>query len=146
MDVILLIHLSTCLLMTGVIWIVQVVHYPTFRFINNSNNNNFNLFSSFHVKSIGSIVVPLMLVEAITATLLVIKYSSKAIYINFSLLIITWLFTFLVSMPLHKNLQKRHDFLAIEKLIKTNWSRTILWTIRCICLLAFITKSLGVLQ
>ena len=143
MDVILLIHFSVCLVMTGVIWIVQVVHYPTFRFI---NNNNFNLFSSFHVKSIGFIVVPLMLIEATTATILVLKYPNKAIFINFTLLMITWVFTFAVSMPLHKDLQNRYSPNAIEKLIKTNWSRTILWTIRSICLLVFITNSLGVPQ
>jgi hypothetical protein len=143
MDVILLIHFSACLIMTGVIWIVQVVHYPTFRFI---NKNNFNSFSSFHVKSIGYIVVPLMLIEATTATLLVLKYPNKAIFINFTLLIITWVFTFVVSMPLHKDLQNRYNHHAIEKLIKTNWSRTILWTIRCIFFLVFITNSLGVPQ
>ena len=140
MKVILLIHFSTCLLMTGIIWIIQMVHYPTFRFI---KGQNFTSFSTFHVKSISTIVLPLMLIELMTATLLIVVSPNDFFYINLTLLVITWGVTFLVSMPIHKALLIRYDSLAIENLIKTNWLRTILWTIRCICLMVFITTSLG---
>lgn len=143
MEILIFIHISTCLLMTGIIWIVQVVHYPTFRFI---DNKSFSSFSKFHAKSISSIVIPIMLVEIATVAILLVNFPSKALFINLTLLLITWLVTFLVSVPLHKELQKQKSSQNIEKLIKSNWIRTSLWTFRSIFLWTLITRSFGEAQ
>ncbi|MGK0367234.1 MAG: hypothetical protein ACI9QD_000368 [Thermoproteota archaeon] len=140
MEVLTFIHLSSCLLMTGVIWMVQIVHYPTFKFI---DYKSFTLFSAFHAKSISSIVIPLMLIEIATAAILIIQFPGIALFINFILLLITWGVTFLVSMPLHKELQRQQSTRSIEKLINSNWVRTSLWTLRSVFLWTLIARSLG---
>lgn len=143
MNVLIFVHLSFCLLMTGVIWIVQIVHYPTFRFI---DNQKFTLFSAFHAKYISFIVMPLMLIEILTATILALQYPENKIIINLTLLIITWLFTFFISVPLHTKLQKERSPNSIEKLIISNWPRTILWTFRSLFLWIIAAEKLGVIQ
>ncbi|RZF21689.1 hypothetical protein DAY19_08345 [Halobacteriovorax vibrionivorans] len=134
-----LIHFSLCLLMSGVIWMVQIVHYPSFKFI---DEKSFHSFSAFHVKSISFIVLPLMLCELATATLLTIKQPDMAFIINLVLLIFIWMITFFISMPLHKKLgSKRYDQ-SIDKLILSNWARTVFWTARSILLFVIIISKI----
>ena len=42
--------------------------------------------------------------------------------------ILTWLTTAVIFVPLHRKLGKTHDPSAINRLIKLNWIRTILWS------------------
>ena len=37
--------------------------------------------------------------------------------------------TFLISASCHRNLQEGKDTLVIDRLVRTNWWRTVLWTI-----------------
>jgi hypothetical protein len=49
--------------------------------------------------------------------------------------------TFLVSVPLHNLLQKERNSKIIERLILTNWPRTILWTLRLGLLFCLLWKN-----
>lgn len=135
MQELLLIHFSLCLLMSGVIWMVQIVHYPSFKFI---DEKRFNSFSAFHVKAISYIVLPLMFCELATATLLAIKRPDLVFISNLFLLICIWLVTFFISMPLHKKLGSKRDTQDIDKLILSNWPRTALWTARSLLLFVIV--------
>ncbi len=108
------------------IWIIQVVHYPSFRFV---DGNRFSSFHSFHSRSISYLVMPLMLIELIVAATLISKFPTNFLVVA-SLLLLAgiWALTFFVSVPCHNILSKKHDPKTIEKLIKTNWFRTLLWT------------------
>ncbi len=66
---------------------------------------------------------------------------SFLLYVNMGALLLIWLSTFLLSVPCHEHLAKTdmNETSLIEKiqrLVKTNWPRTILWTLRSIVLLA----------
>lgn len=115
---------SLCLL--GLIWVVQLVHYPSFRYVEPSA---FVDFEKFHSRSISLIVMPLMIGELITAFWL---FSTNNIFlvINLVCVVLVWLSTFLLSVPCHHHLSKGKDSLIIERLIKTNWIRTILWSFK----------------
>lgn len=123
-----LIHLISNFVMLGVILIVQFVHYPTFHFV---ERNQFREFEIFHSKTITYIVFPTMTLELISAIVLFFKNLWS---LNFILLFIftllIWLSTFFLSVPCHAKLSKDKDTFLIDKLIKTNWPRTILWVLK----------------
>jgi hypothetical protein len=117
--------------MTGVIWVVQVLHYPTYRFI---SEDKFIEFQAFHQKWITVIVAPMMLLELGSAMILIWIIPSKWTWINLTTIGLIWLSTFLLSVPQHARLSIKRDPATIERLIRTNWPRTLLWTIRCVFL------------
>lgn len=125
---ILVIHALVCAFMTGLIWLIQLVHYPSFQFV---NKQNFLEFHSFHSTRITWIVGPMMLLELITAAYLLMTAEAKGILIlNLVLLIMIWLSTAFLSVPLHNQLASGFNSEIIQKLVVTNWPRTVLWTLR----------------
>ena len=137
----LLLHGLVCLFLTGLIWTIQLVHYPSFLWI---DHLSFTHFSDFHSSQITKIVFPAMLLELCTATILfftpLLKEISLFLTTNLIFLLLIWASTFFLSMPCHKQLQIQRDPKKIEKLIRTNWPRTILWSLRSLiignCLLS----------
>jgi len=119
-------------ILVGLIWTIQIVHYPSFNFIATENYNNFQVF---HMNAITPLVGPLMGLEMILFLLAVnYKLYPKKISIFFILLLIStiWLTTAFVSVPLHNKLVAGKDLEAIAKLVTTNWIRTIAWTLKLI--------------
>ncbi len=117
-------------MLTCLIWIVQIVHYPSFRFV---KVDAFTNFEAFHSKSISFIVMPLMISE-LAVSLYIFFYYPYSLFTVALLVIVSmiWLSTFLLSVPCHNILRERFDSETIEKLIFTNWPRTILWSAKFI--------------
>ncbi len=111
--------LAIALLLTGVIWTIQLVHYPSFRFI---PEEDFRGFHRRHTLSVSVIVIPLMLAE------LALTFIAFPGILPATCTAIAWLSTFLVQVPIHRKLEKGKDDRAIERLILTNWVRTAAWT------------------
>ena len=108
------------------IWLIQIVHYPSFRYIDAAQ---FSDFHHHHTNMITLIVLPLMLCELMNVLWISYKVGFSSIFILLSaIVILIWLTTFLVSVPLHNQMVQFKNAVAIEKLISTNWVRTILWT------------------
>ena len=57
------------------------------------------------------------------------------IIISIIFLISIWLSTALLFTRIHQKLTEGYEFSLIKKLVKTNWLRTILWSLRLIILL-----------
>lgn len=123
------IHLSLCFVMIGVIWVIQLVHYPSFKYI---DQNEFIKFERFHMNRISFIVVPIMTLELLTAIILTVFLSKTNSwhFFNTIFLVFTWFFTFFVSARLHKRLLQRYSLDLIQKLTSSNWARTTIWSIR----------------
>ena len=140
---ILAVHLYTTIFMTGVIWIIQLVHYPMFtdldaRFFEKSMKD--------HQKGMSQVVLITMLIEIFTGASLIIfsQGVSFLIILNFIALLVIWFVTFMISVPCHNRLliSKNND--VIKKLVQSNWIRTVLWSIRSIGLLYFILGKIMV--
>ncbi len=115
-------------ILLGLILVIQFVHYPSFYFI---AKKDFDLFTRHHSKSISLIVIPLMLFEASLAFALVFLSSQLELTLfNLSLVLFIWMSTFCLSVPCHQKLNDGKNTKTIEKLIITNWPRTILWAIK----------------
>ena len=104
------------------IWIIQVLHYPFFQYI---DLKQFSQSMVFHQRAISYLVIPLMLLELIV-TIYIANYYVLTVVLGI------WLSTFLIQVPLHKKLLQKKDLLIIAKLTKSNWIRTILWTLKLV--------------
>ena len=111
-------HFSLCLFMTGLIWLVQLVHYPAFAYV---EEKVFTQFESFHTQRISYIVMPAMIAELGTGVYLV---STKAMpfnfLISFLILFLIWCSTFFLSVPCHHQLSSRKNDQIIRRLTLTN--------------------------
>jgi len=138
------IQIFTAFFLTGLIWTIQVVHYPSFLWVNQINFKNFEAFHSFRISLI---VMPVMILEIITAflmTSLFYKHSDSFLFnINFLLILLIWASTFLLSVPCHSVLNNGYNESAINRLIYTNWLRTFLWTVRSFGWFYFLVANLS---
>lgn len=119
----------TCFFLTGLIWTIQLVHYPGFAFVEDST---FVKFSQFHSKRISFIVVPVMLTELLSALMLWFRDGENHSFWlwNFVGVLLIWLATFTLSVPCHTLMSKGKDLQVIQRLVQTNWPRTLIWTLR----------------
>jgi len=146
---ILVIHLAATFIMVGVIWLVQLVHYPLMSFVDTSR---FSEFEQLHRAGIFWIVAPAMLVEGVTGVWLVSAFKGdwRRIWAWLSLVFlgVIWLSTAFIQIPLHESLQSKFLASDLDRLVATNWIRTIAWSLRgAVCFFLLITiDNLGLWQ
>lgn len=123
--------LST-VMMTGLIWTMQVVHYPLFAQV---GPERFSTYQRQHMRRISWIVGPVMAVEAGTALWLALEPPAGvppwATGVGAGLVFAIWLSTGLLQGPTHARLLRRGtDPGRLQFLLSTNWIRTICWSVR----------------
>jgi hypothetical protein len=133
----LLIQILMTAMMTGIIWFVQIVHYPLFLKV---PSEGFVSYEQSHTVRTGFVVAPLMLIELGTAILLLLFTVTSAGKVTIGLnplylsalgcLLVIWASTFFIQVPLHGLLEQRADSKAITLLVSTNWIRTFFWSLR----------------
>ena len=130
-------HLIFTSIMTGVIWVIQIVHYPSFHFI---EKELYTAFQKFHMNKISIIVIPIMLAELITGMMLFFDKSSKSpfLIISFVILVLIWLITGVFFSKAHNELIAGYQELVVNQLVAMNWIRTLLWTLRLLLLTYFV--------
>jgi hypothetical protein len=129
---ILVAQLSASAFMAGVIWLVQLAHYPLFAVVEGDHSTG--RFRA-NQRRTATVVMPPMLVEGITAALVALApppgVGRPAALAGLALVGLLWLSTALVQMPLHERLGRDgHDPATIARLVRGNWVRTIAWTAR----------------
>lgn len=123
--------------MTGLIWLVQLIHYPSYKYI---NPTKFSAYQNFHTTTITFIVGPVMVMEIFTGMAILFDQKLNLLSsINFTGLILIWAATVFFSVPLHGKLSTGSDLQTIHSLISTNWIRTICWTLRSVLIIYFMT-------
>lgn len=131
MSTLLLIHVGATLAMVGLIWLVQLVHYPLFALV---GPNRFRTYHAAHASQITWIVAPVMGIELITALLLALAppagVPAPAVWVGLALVAVNWGSTALLQVPLHSRLAGGFDAAAHASLVSTNWIRTAAWTAR----------------
>lgn len=127
----LLVHAATACFMTGLIWFVQVVHYPLLAAVDAAG---FNAYHREHMRRTTFVVGPIMLIEATTAVWiagadLAAPYLSG---LGLLLLAVVWAATMWLSVPRHNQLAAGFDPTAHAALVATNWIRTVGWSARSV--------------
>jgi len=117
--------------MIGLIWLIQVVHYPMLAQYSEALPST---AAADHATRITPVVGPFMAVEGITALALMASPPDGVSWILMwaaaALLGIALLSTVVFSVPQHSRLAQGHSDEAAAALIRTNWYRTIAWTAR----------------
>lgn len=134
----LLVHLAPTFVMVGIIWFVQIVHYPLFARV-----GDFATYSGAHSRLTGFVVGPPMLLEAATAVALVLVpprgVSTWLPGIGLALLAVVWLSTALLQAPRHRKLGGDFDPTSHRSLLASNWLRTVCWSARGLVVLWMVT-------
>ena len=132
----LIIHLIATSVMVGVIWVIQLVHYPSFHFI---ELKQYTTFQRFHMSRISYVVIPAMLIELFTLILIIISMDQidTLVLASAILLIFIWLITAVFFSGVHQKLTLGYDQTVVDKLVKLNWGRTLLWTLRLFLISAY---------
>ena len=130
MKLILLTNVFATLFMVGLIWFVQIVHYPLFSSV---GQKEFQRYEQMHQRLTTWVVGPAMLVELATAFAL-LKFapgeSQTLVWTGIVLVGVIWISTATLSVPAHNSLTLEYTQAAYDKLVRTNWIRTICWTAR----------------
>ena len=139
-EFLLLMQLISTLAMVGIIWFVQVVHYPLFAKVGDSG---FGSYEQVHQRRTTIVVAPLMITEAVTAVALIWVRPAGVTFLvalcGLLLVILLWASTYFWQVPAHQVLTHAFDASTHRKLVRSNWVRTIVWTLRgaLVCWMCF---------
>lgn len=143
LKLLLLAHVGATLLLVGLIWTIQIVHYPLFSAV---GTDGFAAYQAEHSRRISLIVVPLMLTELATAALFVIvppvAVGSALLWGGLGLVVVIWLSTFMLQVPQHGLLSGGFDVRAHRLLVSSNWLRTIAWSLRGLLVLWLVAEAM----
>ncbi|QDS96884.1 hypothetical protein HG15A2_01430 [Adhaeretor mobilis] len=126
-----LLQIAATFAMVGLIWFVQIVHYPLFSRV---GRDNFRRYEMDHQRLVAWVVAPVMLTELITAIILLwsrpLGISDISVWLGILLLAAIWLITYGVQVPQHATLVLAYDADVQRRLVKCNWFRTAAWSAR----------------
>ncbi|MEO6653956.1 MAG: hypothetical protein ABIP17_15015 [Ilumatobacteraceae bacterium] len=135
MNVVLVAGAAATWAMVGLIWMVQVVHYPLLGQLSALSPGS---AATDHQRRISWVVGPLMATEGITALALLVSrpatIGAATAWVAAVLLGVALLSTVAIQVPQHARLSVGHDDATVEALITRNWIRTVAWTARGVVL------------
>jgi uncharacterized membrane protein len=142
----LLVQVAATLAMVGLIWFVQVVHYPLFAQV---GRDAFRRYEMDHQRLTAFVVGPLMLAELATAILLFwwrpAGLGSGALWLGLGLLASIWIMTYTVQVPQHTSLVMSYDTSTQRRLVSCNWYRTAAWSARGLLVLWMASQAFTVI-
>lgn len=123
--------------MAGIIWFVQVVHYPLMA---RAGAEGFPGLAAEHQRRTGWVVGPPMVVEAVTAVLLVAAppdgVPRALMAAGLALVAVAWASTAWLQVPRHREMLRGFDPRGHRRLVRDNWLRTAAWSARAGIVLA----------
>jgi hypothetical protein len=126
-----LLQVVSTFFMIGLIWVIQRVHYPSMHWV---ESDHFSAFEKSHCDAIGSIVAPCMVIEAASAVGMCWWCRTSGDWLvlgsGWLLLLVIWGSTFWIQVPMHEQLRQGKNSDTINRLVRTNWIRTVAWSIR----------------
>ncbi len=130
----------TTFALTGLIWLVQLVHYPSFASV---DSDQFGSFHAMHSARITLIVAPLMVVELLTSVVWCFDDPRRiTAFVGLALVAVIWGSTAFLQVPLHNQLSGGMSVDLIERLVRTNWIRTLAWSARSVLVVTWLLAAL----
>lgn len=130
--ILLLVHAAATWTMVGLIWFVQVVHYPLFAHVGADESVR---YAHEHQRRTSYVVGAPMAVEGVSS-LALFAFAPEGIsrwwaFVGLVLLAVVLGSTVLLQVPAHARLAQHYDEGVVRRLVATNWIRTVGWTLRC---------------
>lgn len=130
--------------MIGLIWFVQVVHYPLFAWVGDAAAVP---YAVEHQRRTAIVVGAPMAVEGVSALWLLIDPPDDLgrlwPFIGCALLAVVHMSTVFLQVPQHAELARARDAQREQRLVRTNWIRTAAWTARGGVVLVMLTRLLA---
>ena len=129
--VLLLLNFAAAAYLTGLIWTVQLVHYPSFGLVPKAA---WAAFHAAHTRRMSYVVLAPMVLELGLA--IGLAWAGRRLlpgaagWWSLGLVGLAWAVTFFISVPFHNRLAQGFDYITIDGLTRTNWLRTLAWTAR----------------
>jgi hypothetical protein len=124
-------HFVVTCVMAGIMWFVQICYYPNLAAV---GRDAFVGYQKEHIRRVTRTAWTMLFVELITAIVLVCVPHHRGVWLgliaNLALLLGIWWSTFFVQVPLHHLLEQGWDETAHARLVRTNWFRTAVYTVR----------------
>lgn len=120
-------HAFVTVFMTGLIWFVQIVHYPLLARV---GKLEFATYEQQNTRRTTWVVGAPMLLETGLAGLIAWAVGGMLAWCGLALLGVIWLSTAFGQVPMHRILQNGFDSTAHGKLLRGNWVRTVSWSLR----------------
>lgn len=122
--------------MLTLIWIVQLVIYPS---LSRYSESNLKSWHPIYTKRVTYIVMPLMLGQLGLSIYNIMQSPNTASILHLTLILSAWAITFLRAVPLHQSIDNSLESIkTANELIKINKSRTLIWTLTWLLSLATI--------
>jgi len=141
-DIVLSLHAAVTLFMFGLIWVVQLVHYPLMDCV---SAERFAAFEKEHQRRISYLVGPAMSVEGVTAVVLLwVRPPSVPISLviaGLALIAVNVVSTAALQVPCHTRLARGFDRETHRRLVNTNIIRTAAWSIRAALVLGMLLRA-----
>ena len=138
-------HLAATLYMTGLIWMVQRVSYPLMASVGQRESAE---FERLHCDRIAWVVGLPMLVEGITGLILLWFsppwFPAWGFWLGAALLFGNAASTQFLQVPCHKKLAVGFDRDVHQRLVKTNWIRTVFWSFRSCLVIGMLLNILTI--
>lgn len=137
MSTLLLIHIAVTCFMTGISWVMSLIHYPAYYLI---RPEAFIRFQKTHIRNTSYVTFPGLMLETITGGWLLYQLDfTEMTWLHYSipLLLFQFIITFGWFVPLHFQLAKGFDNRKADRLNQVHWLRTISWSSRSAFLLLY---------
>ena len=109
------------------IWMVQLVIYPSFLYY---NKENLIQWHKKYMSSFSLIVIPLMFGQLGISSYQLITQANTYTFTSLFIIIVLWISTFIQFAPIHLNISKGTvSEKMLISLVNKNWIRTFLWTL-----------------
>ena len=139
-DGLLLAQVAATLFMTGLIWFIQIVHYPL---LNRVGVEAFASYEGAHTRLTSWVVGPPMLIEAATSLNMVFwppaGVSAGQAWSGLALVAVIWISTATMQVPQHRRLATGFDPSVHRSLVLTNWIRVLAWSLRALLVLYWLS-------
>ncbi len=109
-----------------VVWVVQAIVYPSFRW---SEAGTFPAWHATYTRAISWFVVPLMLGQAALAAAALVTSPTALSIVTMILVAAGFAITFGLAVPEHRRLASGKNLGAIERLLRANRLRAIVWSV-----------------
>lgn len=130
-------HVAVTYVMAGIMWFVQIVYYPNLAVV---GRESFVSYQREHVRRVTRIAWTMLFLELISGIAIACVphggWIRGGLIANLLLLLGIWWSTFFVQVPLHHTLEQGWDETAHARLVRTNWFRTVVYTVRGLVIIA----------
>jgi hypothetical protein len=133
-------HAAATTSLAGLVWVVQVVVYPSFRLV--GPTSAWPRVHAHHTRSTAAVVMLPWAVQGLCLAALLVRRPDGVplplLLVTGALAATTVVVTAASSVPLHGKLSQGYDDAVARRLVTTNWLRTAAWTVGAGCSLLMV--------